>query len=212
MTEHEIDQSRAPLRETSLGDYLDAVSSSMPTPGGGSVAAVVAALSAALGSMVAAISTKKSANDQILSLATACSGFGETFLRLSAEDQAAFDAVMRALKLPKDDPTRPAQVEATVQAAAQAPLAVAQSCVELLTDLESLGTLASRHCISDVGAAAHLALAALRASLLNVHINVTFMKDETAARACEASASELGHEATDRCQRIVDHVIARIHG
>jgi len=91
MTEHEINQIRAPLRETSLGDYLEAVSSSMPTPGGGSVAAVVAALSAALGSMVTAISTKKSDNDQITTLAAACSGFRETFLRLSAEDQSAFE-------------------------------------------------------------------------------------------------------------------------
>lgn len=200
------------LRETTLGQYLDDVSSASPTSGGGSVAAVVAALSAALGSMVAAISTKKSEDARIAALAAACSRSRKTFLQLSAEDQAAFEAVMMALKLPKDDPTRPDQVETTVQAAARAPLAVAQSCIELLIDLESVGALASRHCISDDGAAAHLALAALRASLLNVHINITFMKDEDAAQAFEASASELVAEATDRCQRIVDHEIARIRG
>ncbi len=61
-------------------------------------------------------------------------------------------------------------------------------------------------------AAAHLALAALRASLLNVHINNTVMKDEDAATAFETSASELADEATDRCQRVIDHVIARIRG
>ena len=196
------------LRETKLGTYLEAVCSASPTPGGGSVAAVVAAL----GSMVTAISAKKSQDSEIPALAAICSGYCETFLRLSAEDQSAFDAVMSALKLPKDDANRASQIEVTVQAAARAPLAVAQSCLELLIDLETLGTLASRHCISDVGAAAHLALAALRASLLNVHINMTFMKDQAAAVAFEASASELENEGTARCQRIVDQVIARIRG
>jgi methenyltetrahydrofolate cyclohydrolase len=200
------------LRETKLGTYLEAISSASPTPGGGSVAAVVAALGAALGSMVTALSAKKSEDGQITALAAKCSGYCETFLRLSAEDQSAFDAVMSALKLPKDDANRADQIEVTVQAAARAPLAVAQSCVELLSDLESLGTLASRHCISDVGAAAYLALAALRASLLNVHINMTFMKDQAAAVAFDASASELENEGTARCQRIVDQVIARIRG
>lgn len=212
MTGDKIDPIKPPLLETSLGDYLEAVSSSAPTPGGGSVAAVVAALSAALGSMVAAISAKQSQDDGIATLAASCSRFRKAFLRQSAEDQTAFDAVMRALKLPKDDPARPDQVEATVQAAAQAPLAVAQSCVDLLSDLESLGTVASRHCISDIGAAAHLSLAALRSSLLNVYINIMFMRDEKVARACETAASQLDQEATDRWQHIVDHVIGRIRG
>lgn len=50
------------------------------------------------------------------------------------------------------------------------------------------------------------------ASLLNVHINITFMKDQAAAVAFETSASELGAEGTARCQRIVNQVIAHIRG
>jgi formiminotetrahydrofolate cyclodeaminase len=84
--------------------------------------------------------------------------------------------------------------------------------LEFLIDLESLVKLSSRHCISDVGAAAHLAVAALRASLLNVHINITFMKDQAAANAFEASANALESEGTTRSQRIADQVIARIRG
>jgi formiminotetrahydrofolate cyclodeaminase len=162
--------------------------------------------------MVTALTANKSENDQIAGLAARCSGYCDGFLRLSAEDQFAFEAVMAALKLPKDDSQRAEQIEATVQAAAHAPLAVAHSCLEFLIDLESLVTLSSRHCISDVGAAAHLAVAALRASLLNVHINITFMKDQAAANAFEASANALESEGTTRSQRIADQVIARIRG
>ena len=110
------------LQETTLRQYLDDVSSASPAPGGGSVAAVVASLAAALGSMVTVLSMKKSNNPRIAELGAACSGFRETFLRLSAEDEAAFNAVMQALQLPKEEPTRATQIEVTVQAAAQAPL------------------------------------------------------------------------------------------
>ena len=200
------------LREITLGKYLDAVSSAAPTPGGGSVAAVVAALGAALGSMVTAISAGKSEKSQIDELAAECAAFRETFLRLSIEDQSAFDAVMAALKLPKDDANRSERIEATVKAAAEVPLTVAQSCLDLLIVLESLVELASRHCISDVGAATHLALAALRSSLLNVHINVTFMKNKDAADEFEASAAQLENEGQTRSLRIVGQVVACIRG
>jgi formiminotetrahydrofolate cyclodeaminase len=198
------------LRETTLGQYLEHVSSSSPTPGGGGVAAIVASLGAALGAMVTSLTSKKSENEEISALAAKCADYRETFLRLSAADECAFDSVMAALKLPKDDPTRTEQVEATVQAAAQAPLEVAKACLDFLIDLESLVTLASRHSISDVGAAAYLVLAALRASLLNVHINITFMKDQAAANAFEISASKLESNGAVRSQHIVEQVIARI--
>lgn len=198
------------LRNTTLGDYLDDVSSSSPAPGGGSVAAITGSLSASLGCMVMAISSGKSESDPIETLAEKCLSYREDFLRLSVDDQAAFEAVMSALKLPKDDPSRAQCVESTVQTAAEVPLTVAESCLDLLGVLELMLPLASRHCISDVGAAAHLALAALRASLLNVTINVTFMKNRATASRLEASALRVEFEAQERCQRIADQVIAVI--
>ena len=199
------------LRETTIGEYLDAVSSSASTPGGGSVAAVVAALGASLGSMVTAISAK-SEDDRIGELAADCASFRETFLRLSVEDQSAFEAVMSALRLPKEDPERVERVESSVESAAEIPLTVAQTCLDLLAVLESLAMLASRHCVSDVGAAAHFALASLRASLLNVYINITFMKDSDTAAKFDAAALQLEDEGHVRSQRVVDQVIACIRG
>jgi formiminotetrahydrofolate cyclodeaminase len=200
------------LRDSTLGTYLDDVSSARPTPGGGSVAAVVGALGSALGVMVTAIASAKSKSDQIDALATACIQARETFLRLSREDQSAFDAVMAALKLPKDDATRSQQVESTVQTAAQVPLSIAQACVDLLGTLESLVPLASRHSVSDIGAASHFALAAMRSSLLNVAINVTFMKDRSLAATFESAAAQLESEGASRSQRVADQVLRLIRG
>ncbi len=200
------------LREMSLGQYMDEVSSSSPTPGGGSVAAVVAALATCLGAMVAALAANKATDDRIGALAGRAAQAQERFLQLSAEDQSAFEAVMAALRLDKDDPNRAAQIKATIQVAADTPLAIAQACHDVLIDLESLAERASRHSISDVGAAAHLALAALRAALLNVAINVTFMADQDTAEAYQAASMRLESDATVRAERIVDQVFARIRG
>lgn len=200
------------LRETTIGEYLDAVSSSDPTPGGGGVAAVAAALGAGLGSMVTAISATKSDDDRISELAAECGVLREALLGLSMEDQTVFDDVMSALRLPKDDPARAQGLESTVRAAAEVPLKVARTCLQLLTVLESLVTLASRHCISDIGAAAHLAHAAIKASLLNVYINITFMKDADAAAKLDAAAIQLESDGRVITQRVVDQVVACIRG
>lgn len=200
------------LRDATIGDYLEEVASATPTPGGGSVAAVVAALASALGSMVTAISAAKSTDDYLKRLAAKCASYSELFLQLAAEDEAAFEAVMAALSLPQGDPSRTARLESCVQAAAQTPLAVARTCLELLAVLASLATSVSRHCVSDVGAAAHLALAALRTSLLNVSINITFMKDADAAATFDAAAASLEADGQARSQQIVDQVVARIRG
>ena len=79
------------LRESTIGQYIDAVSSSAPTPAGGSVAAAVAALGARLGSIVPAIPASKSADDRIGESATDRVSFRGAFLRLSMQDR--FDSV-----------------------------------------------------------------------------------------------------------------------
>ncbi|MBE0635974.1 cyclodeaminase/cyclohydrolase family protein [Candidatus Bipolaricaulota bacterium] len=198
------------LTETTLGAYLDAVGSSTPTPGGGSVAAVVAAFASALGSMVAALSRGKSDNPQVAELAEKFTTYRNRFLQLSLDDQLAFAAVMDVLRLSKSDPSRAAQLESTVQLAAEIPLTMAQSCLDLLGLLESMIPMASRHAVSDIGAAGHLARAALSASLLNVHINATFLKNRPEADRFKASALRLETEGQIRCQRIADHVVASI--
>jgi methenyltetrahydrofolate cyclohydrolase len=200
------------LHDMTLGTYLDAVSSADPTPGGGSVAALAAALAAALGCMVAAISADKAPSRALREIAARCASLRETFLRLGDEDQMAFDGVMTALRLDKTDPLRNERLESSLQSAADVPLSVGGACLGLLADLESLAPLASRHAVSDVGASAHLAMAALSASLLNVHINVSFMKKRETARTYELAADKMESEGRARSERIVGHVAGRIRG
>ncbi len=198
--------------DLSIDTYLDRVSSASPTPGGGSVASLVGALAAALGSMASAIAAKKSIGPEARESVRQCLSIRMEFLRLGEADETAFQAVMEALRRSKDDPSRADRLETSLRTAADVPLAVGRTCLDLLALLDPLSRLSSRHAVSDVGAAAHFALAALRGSLLNVQINAALLADRDIAEQLEVAARRLETEGQDRCRKVVEHVIACIRG
>ena len=163
-----------------LAAYLDRLASSAPTPGGGSAACVAGALGASLGSMVVAVARTKGDALDWTELDLAFRTDGEEFLRLAQEDEAAFRAVMTALRRPKDGPARPAGLQEALLLASSVPLRAAERAVDLLRRLETLVPQAPSSIVSDVGAGAHLALAALRSSLLNVDVNLRSLEDRGA--------------------------------
>ena len=201
-----------PLRKQTVSDLLARVSSSDPTPGGGAVACLVGALSAALGSMVVAVGQKKTDDEAHRAFAESFTRRQTEYLDLAAEDEAAFDAVMAALRLPKDDESRPAQLEAALAAAADVPLRTAQAALGLLEELVRLAPVAGRNIVSDVGVAGYLAQALLSSSLLNVDINLAYMKDADAASALAASRDRLRTRGTDLAQDVARIVNERIRG
>ncbi len=191
--------------EDTLTAYLDRLASGAPTPGGGSAACVAGALGASLGSMVVAVARRKGGAGDWAGFDSAFRSLGQSFLRLAEADEAAFTGVMAALRLPKDDPSRPARLEQALKEAAAVPLQAAEEAVQLLRRLESLLPYASVSIVSDVGVAAHLALAALRSSLLNVDVNLRAIQDEhrRAQLADERRANEQsGVSIHDRIARV----------
>ena len=197
-------------QDLSLREYLDSVASDAPTPGGGSVAALTAALAAALGSMVTSIASRTSHDPNLQALAAVCTQSRTRFAQLAEADEQAFGRVMDALRLSKDIPARVEQLEASLEEAAAVPLDVVETCQRLLTALQQLAVLASRHCVSDVGAAALLGLAAARACLLNVHINASFMRRAGASQAWSRAADTAEHQVQQLCDRIMSDVLKRI--
>jgi len=200
------------LRDTTLGTYLDDVSSSAPTPGGGGVAALVGALAASLGAMVTEIAACANPHASFEAWTSSCLSHRDHLLQLCVDDERAFGEVMACLKLPKDDPARALQLQRSLQSAADVPLETAQECLAALHTLEPMASEATKHSVSDVGVAAHLALAAIRASALTVEVNRVAMADEQAARDLAVAVERIEAEAATLCHRIVDHVFARIRG
>ena len=85
------------FRDLTIGEFISALSSGTPTPGGGSVAALAGGLGAGLGCMVCAIVGK---NEPLSELERRFAALRERFLDLAAADADAFEAVMRAYRTP----------------------------------------------------------------------------------------------------------------
>lgn len=197
----------------SLGAYLAAVASGTPTPGGGSVMALVAALGAALGGMVAKLTASSAAAGSELGLVAAGSRLDEVrerLLPLAAADEAAYGRYREAAALPKGNDgarsARTAAMQAALVGAADVPLAVAEACVALGESLEPVARFGNRHLLADARIAAWLTEAALRGALLNVRGNADLLRDTERRDQYRRRADEL--EAAG--QSIIGRVLAAI--
>lgn len=171
-------EARSP--QTAGGDFLEALASASPTPGGGSAAAYAGALAAALIAMVARLTLgkKKYANvdSQMTELVKKADALRADLLLAVQKDAVAFDAVMAAMKLPKETEDQKASrshaLEACTLEAARQPLSVARMAVDCLGLAREAASLGNINAISDAGSAAALAQACLAGSGLNVRINL----------------------------------------
>jgi glutamate formiminotransferase/formiminotetrahydrofolate cyclodeaminase len=163
--------------------FLDAVASGEPTPGGGSVAALAGGLGAALAAMVAraTMGKKKYAEveDQMQNVAATSDALRADLTNAISEDSAAFEKVLAAYRLSKEDANRLAAIQAAMQYAADVPLRTAQLAIRALEQIQIVAAQGNTNAASDAAAGAHMALACLEAAALNVLINVQSIEDET---------------------------------
>lgn len=198
------------LSELRIADYFQTLGSSAPTPGGGSAAALAGALASALGRMVVSVAQEKESTPERDSLVAAFRDLEAHFLRLAAEDERVFVEVMEALRLPKDVASRQEHVQSALERAAAVPLRAASASVCALEHLLLAEPHASRSIVSDIGVAAHLALATLRSSLLNIHANLRSLKDAEARDRIEREGNALASTAETTHAELVHRVAQRL--
>ncbi len=180
-------------------EYLAAVASAAPVPGGGSVAATVGALAAALAEMVCQFSVDRhedsAVNAEIGAALSRLSSARAKLQTLSREDEHAYGNYRTASELPKstaiEKETRRQALQMALIGAAEVPLATAEACGALLPDIEYIKTNGNPHVRSDAVIAAILADAAIRASSVNVRVNTGMLKDRDRAAALEARLEEI---------------------
>lgn len=202
---------------TSSPDFLEALASGTATPGGGSAAAHVGALGAALVGMVARLTTgkKKYADVEadMKAIAEQADSLRSRLVAAVAHDAQAFEAVMDALKLPKDSDdqkeTRAVALEAAIHGAAEVPLEVCRLAVEVLGLAALVAELGNVNASSDAGAAASMARASLEAAGMNVRINANSASDEAAVRAWQDELTELNERAGEYNGRIQQAISER---
>jgi glutamate formiminotransferase/formiminotetrahydrofolate cyclodeaminase len=184
--------SPARLASMSLREFTDELSSESPAPGGGSVSALAAAMAAGLASMVAVLShTKKgfeSKQSDLDRIAVRAQQMKDRMLAAVDADTAAFDALLDAMRMPKDNPAREAVLADATVAAAEVPLGVLEGCpeiVELNREIARIGLQAS---LSDAGVGAQMARAGAAGAYQNVCINLGGLTDATRRAALLARA------------------------
>jgi glutamate formiminotransferase/formiminotetrahydrofolate cyclodeaminase len=175
------------IRDGSLCALLEELSAATPTPGGGSAAALVGSIAASLVAMVAGLTLGKRAyqhvEQEMHGVLSGAIKLREELLDLADRDSAAFDAVMAAYKLPKGTEADRAQRESAIQSAlkgaTEVPYQTALRCSRVLELAELVVAKGNKSALSDGGAAAILAEAAVQAALLNVAINLSAISDES---------------------------------
>ncbi len=190
-------------KQTTLGDFLDALAAKQSTPGGGGAAALTGSQAAALLSMVANFTVGRKKYADVQAEMEQVLAHSETLraelLELVDRDAAAFGAVMEAYGLPKatdaEQAARTSAIQQGMRGATDVPLTVAEKCVELLRLAEAAGARGNSNVASDAAAALYLARAAIDAALLNVNINLKLIHDAAFVQSTSQRRDALLREA-----------------
>lgn len=193
------------LADLPLRDLLDAFGSSDPTPGGGSAAALGAALGTSLLMMVARLPKTRTGGDAeraALSETAAALQLLRGRLTDAIDDDArAYDRVVAAYRLPKASPedqaARKDAVQKAMRAATDVPLDVMRIAAAAVGHAKTVAAHAHRPAASDVGVAIALLRAGLRGAALNIDINIGSVSDTTYVDAIKAERTRLAESAAN---------------
>jgi len=174
------------LLDINLRQFCNETLSDSPAPGGGSVAALMAALGVSLGGMVANLSAGKRGWDDKLphfsGWAVKAQELKDELLFLVDEDTAAFNQVMAAFALPKESTEEKAARSAAIQRAngyaAEIPLRVMETALKAYPILAEMAEKGNPNSISDVGVGLLALRAGIEGAAMNVRINLAGLKDE----------------------------------
>jgi glutamate formiminotransferase/formiminotetrahydrofolate cyclodeaminase len=185
--------------ELKIADFLEALAAKQSTPGGGGAAALTASQAAALLCMVVnfTLGAKKYADvqEEMKGYLAQADTLRLRLLELADEDVAAFQGVTACYAMPKEsDAEKAARTEALQKAlkeAARVPFVTAENALAVMQLAEPVASMGNSNVVSDAAVALYLADAAIHAAMINVNINLKFIKDETFVESYTTARNEL---------------------
>lgn len=199
----EADERRKRLVDMTCTGFAEETASESPAPGGGSISAYMGALGAALGTMVANLSSHKAGWDDRWEEFSDWAERGQALLtellHLVDEDTDAFNRIMNVFAMPKSTDEEKAARSAALQEATlyatQVPLRTMRTAVRIFDVVRAMAAEGNPNSVSDAGVGALAARSAVLGARLNVKINAAGLKDRAAADALVAEAEQLAAEA-----------------
>jgi formiminotetrahydrofolate cyclodeaminase len=179
------------IKDTEIESFLDALASNSATPGGGSAAAIIGAMGAALVSMVCNLTVGKKkyveVEGEMKDVLAKAEKLRKKLIGMIEDDVTAFDAVMGAYGMPKetdaDKAARDQAIQAALKQATDVPLACARAAREVIDIAAIAADKGNLNVISDAGVGVLAGYAALRSAALNVFTNARMITDKTFAEA-----------------------------
>ena len=202
------------LKKLTVEGFINETASSSPAPGGGSIAALNAASSAALIAMVAQLTLGKekyaASQEEMKEVAEKAGALKDQFLAFIDEDSNAFNKIMAAFKMPKDTDeakkARSAAIQDATKGAALVPFKVGQKANELFALAEAVILRGNPNAVTDGAVAAMNARAAVRGAFLNVKINLGSIKDALFVEDLKKRMAEIEADVDAREQALLGKV------
>lgn len=202
------------VSKTSADEFLDAVASSEPAPGGGSVAAYAGALAAALTRMVAGLTLGKkkyaAVESEIAVIASSANTLMTKLKDLVSSDAAVYTDVSTVYKMPKNSEAeidaRKQAITTALLAAAEVPLETARACAGVADLAADVAAKGNTNAITDAGVAALLADAGCKAAAYNVRINVASLDDRARGDHLVQEVIELVGRTESRARSVAELV------
>lgn len=198
--------------EKPMQHFIDKLASSSPEPGGGSAAALVGGLGAALVSMVGNLTIGKEkykdVQGAIEDLLAKTEALRADLQRLMQEDTEAFSAVSQAYRLPKETEEQKKARSEKIQeglkgAATEVPFQVCEKSLEVALLARTGAEIGNVGAVSDAGVAALFADACAQAAAMNVKINLNAIRDEAFTSAKWARVQEILKEVGTLREEVV---------
>ncbi len=203
--------------DETIRSFVSRAASDAPTPGGGSVAALVAALGASMTSMVGNLTQGAKFSEvepEMKAIVAQMEAAITSAERLLEADMLTFDRYMSALKLPKDTEEQKAirakSLQEATENATEVPTNLAQLCLDALQASKTIAKTANKNVISDLGIAAFLLEAAAQSALLTVDINLPGLKNIQLRTTYQEKRDQIESSITSLRDEIVTIVRERL--
>ena len=203
------------LADMTVVDFLEETASNSPVPGGGSIAALSAAFSAALTQMVANLTLGKKGYEGvqeeagfIVKESERLRGF---FVEYIDKDSDAFNEVMNAFKLPKDTDEkmehRKKAIQEATKLAALVPLDIAREAYKIMALAQVVVEKGNKNAVTDGAVATMLSRTAVLSALYNVKINLSSIKDKEFVEKVSQEVKELEKNVKLKEEEILSKVV-----
>ena len=213
--EDEASKGKKKLIDMNLTEFAEETASESPAPGGGSISAYMGALGAALGSMVANLSSHKRGWDERWEEFSNWAEKGKVYqtelLKLVDEDTNAFNKIMDAFGLPKkteeEKNARKQAIQDATRYATEVPFKTMRLCYESMSVAKAMAEIGNPNSVTDAGVGALAARAGVIGAFLNVKINAAGLEDKDFA----AEIIKQGEEIVEKAKQLENEIIEIVH-